>query len=69
MKKTAQQLADNILEKIALEPRGLLGLKGLVPMGKKQLQKNENILRSFVTGKKPVPLDDVTGAIQSCALR
>jgi hypothetical protein len=69
MKKTAQQLADNVLEKNALEPRNLLGLKGLVPMGKKQLQKNEKILKSFVRGSEDVPLEDITGAIQSCALR
>lgn len=69
MKKTAQELAEDVLMKMALDPLVLSKLKGLVPLGKKQVQKNENILKSFVIGKKPVPLDDVSGAIQSCALR
>lgn len=69
MKKTAQQLADSILEKVALDPYALSQLKGLVPMGKKQLQKNTKVLKSFVQGRGSVPLDDVEGAIQSCALR
>jgi hypothetical protein len=69
MKKTAQQLAVDVLEKIALDSFNLRGLKGLIPMGKQQLRKNEKLLKSFVRGKDPVPIDDVAGAIQSCALR